>query len=156
MFDCIKRLVSNGKLSAHPKAMGALVKALNLWSTMNEEARLAGCGKNVEKVVEVGALFNSLSCPGSDFETWAHSQFQSQTRISTKHSDLEYVLEHYKIIKGSKPEAEFIAALKSGPSQILRVKTVVRAGALLKKRGGSDKFSEVAKEVFPLAIFNFK
>jgi hypothetical protein len=35
------------------------------------------------------------------------------------------------------------------------VKTVVRAGALLKKRGGSEKFSEVAKEVFPMAIFSF-
>jgi len=40
------------------------------------------------------------------------------------------------MIKDRKPEAEFIAALKSGPSQILRVKTVVRAGALLRKRGG--------------------
>jgi hypothetical protein len=156
VFDCIKRLVSHGKLSDHPKAMGALVKALNLWSAMNDEARLAGCGKNVEKVVEISALFNSLGCPSSDFETWAHSQFQNQTRLSTKHSELEHVLEHFKIIKGSKPEAEFISALKSGPSKILRVKTVVRAGALLKKRGCSDKFSEVAKEVFPLAIFNFK
>lgn len=155
MFDCIKRLVSNNKLSAHPKAMGALVKALNLWSSMNDEARSAAFGKSVEKVVEVGALFNSLGCPSSDFETWAHSQFQSQTRLVTKHSNLEYELEHYKIIKGSKPEAEFIAALNSGPSQILRVKTVVRAGALLKKRGGSEKFSEVAKEVFPMAIFSF-
>jgi len=53
-----------------------------------------------------------------------------------KHSNLEYELEHFKMIKDRKPEAEFIAALKSGPSQILRVKTVVRAGALLRKRGG--------------------
>lgn len=57
--------------------MGALVKALNLWSSMNDEARMASCGKNVEKVQEVIALFNSLGCPSSGFEAWAHSQFQN-------------------------------------------------------------------------------
>jgi len=73
VLDCIKRLVSNNKLSAHPKAMGALVKALNLWKSMNDEARLAALGKSAEKVAEAEALFNSLGCPSSDFETWAHS-----------------------------------------------------------------------------------
>jgi len=53
--------------------MGALVKALNLWKSMNEDARIAALGKSAEKVAEAVALFNSLGCPSADFETWAHS-----------------------------------------------------------------------------------
>ena len=84
--------------------MPSLVKAVTQWNFFNEEVRLNACGKTEAKVEEVKAFFYTLKCPSSEIEKWAQSQFASIKKLNTKYSNLEYVLEHFKTIKESKPE----------------------------------------------------